>query len=351
MDWTRKNYGFGLAAVFVILAAAVPALAQTGGAMGKVTLQDGTLCDKCIVVLDRQEIKGHYQVKTNKKGQFVYIGLPMGSYKIILENPSGQTLFFFNGKHISSGDPTQIDFDLPKELKAQQEAHPEIEQKMQEQQKEQKQMAGLKSLFTEANGLYTDKKYPEAADKYEQALPLATGKNKLVVLERLADSYDKAKQTDKAIATYQQALQLDPQNGNLHNNLGNVYANMGKVDEAKAEFQKAAEVDPTGASQYYFNFGAVLYNTGNMDEAVTSFKKAIDLDPKFANAYFWLGQALMGKATTGAGGKVVAAPGTKEAFETYLKLDPNGPNVQAAQALLQTIEGGVDTEYNKKKKH
>ena len=349
MELKWKNYGFGLAAVLILLVAAIPARAQTGGAAGKVTLRDGTLCVGCTILLDRQEIKGSYHCKTNKKGEFIYIGIPTGTYKITLQSPSGQALFYIT-KRIALGEPTTVDFNLPKEAQSQAEANPEAAEKLAEQQKEAKKMAGLTGLFNEGNALYNEKKYPEAIEKYQQALPMATGSNKMVVLERLASTYDKAHQLDKAEETYKQAIGLDPENGNLHNNLGNIYANTGKVEEAKAEFQKAADVNPAGAAQYYFNLGAVLYNTGKMDDAAEAFKKALATDSTKYEAYFWLGQALFGKASTGAGGKVEAVPGTKEAFETYLKLSPDGPNAQAAQAILQTLEGGVETQFSKKKK-
>jgi len=58
----------------------------------------------------------------------------------------------------------------------------------------------------------------------------------------------------------------------------------------------------------------------------------------------------MGKVTMTPDGKVVAPPGTVEAFETYLKLQPNGPNAPTAQAILQTLKGGVETQFKKKKK-
>jgi tetratricopeptide (TPR) repeat protein len=353
MDLSKTFQRLGLVAVLALIAAAVPASAQTGGVTGKVTLQDGTTCVGCPVIIERMEIKGTYKTKTNKKGEYIYIGLPLGNYKITLESPTGQTLFYFNNKRVGLGDMTEVDFDLAKEMaaaKKEQEANPEYQQKVAEQQKEEKQIAGLKAIYDQGNALFDQKQYAEAADKFQQALPLAQGKNREAVLTRLADSYAKAKDKDKAVATYQEAIQADPTSAGLHNNLGNVYADSGDIDKAKAEFQKAAELDPAGAAQYYFNLGAILYNTGKMDDAVAAFQKATSIDPKYANAYFWLGQALFGKATTGENGKVVAAPGTREAFETYLKLDPNGPNVAAAQALLQTIEGGVSTELKKEKK-
>jgi tetratricopeptide (TPR) repeat protein len=342
-----------MAAVCAVCAVAVPARAQTGGLEGTVTLQDGTLCNGCLVVIERLEMKGNYKVKTHKDGKYTYIGLPIGTYKITLQDTGGRMLFYFGNKRVGLGDPQTVDFDLPKELertKQEQMANPEVQKKLEQQAKEQKEYTGLKELYDAASGLFDAKDYVGAAVNYEKALPLAKGKNRLVILERLADCYSKNKDRDKAIATYQEAIEGDPTNAGLHNNLGNVYADSGQTDKAKEEFQKAAEIDPPGAAQYYFNLGAVLYNVGKMDDSVEAFKKATTTDPKFANAYFWLGQALLGKATTGPNGEVVAAPGTKEALEAYLQIEPSGQNAPAAQALLQTIEGGVETQYSKKKK-
>ena len=87
-----------------------------------------------------------------------------------------------------------------------------------------------------------------------------------------------------------------------------------------------------------------------MDESAAAFKKAIDIDPKFAAAYALMGRSLMGKLTMSADGKVVAVPGTAEALQTYLKLEPNGPYAQEVQGELQAIQGSVQTEYKTDKK-
>ena len=56
----------------------------------------------------------------------------------------------------------------------------------------------------------------------------------------------------------------------------------------------------------------------------TALKKATDIDPTNANAWYWYGMALMGKAQVKPDGTMVPAPGTIEAFQTYLKLAPSG---------------------------
>lgn len=345
----------GVAFAFAALGIAMPGYAQTGGVEGKAIQENGQPCVKCTVVLERLDIKATYKTKTSKKGEFVYIGLPIGNYKISLQSPTGQNLFYIE-KHIGLGGPTEVNFDLPKEMAQQKErqaeemkSNPEMAKQAAEQAKQEKQFKGLKQYFEQGNALYNQGQYKEAAALYEQALALAKDKNVPVVLARLAGAYSKAKENDKAIATYEKALALTPDDAALHNNLGSVYASTGKLTEAQAEFEKAASLDPTNAGRYYFNIGAVMYNTGKMDEALAAFKKVISLDPKNAQAYYLEGQALMGKATMTADGKVKAPDGTIEAFKQYLALDPNGPNAEAAKAMIATLQGTVATQYKKKK--
>jgi tetratricopeptide (TPR) repeat protein len=341
-----------LAATLVLTGGTV-LLAQTGGLRGKATLQDGTPCVKCPVLIERQDIKGNYPVKTDKKGEYIYIGLPIGNYKITLQDPNGRTLFFFDHVHVGLGDPAEKDFDLATEVaavKKEQEANPVIKKQLEEQAKEQKQTGNAQQLFSEGKALEGEKKYVEAAAKFEEAIPLVKGQNLAVVLQNAANSYRQARQYDKSLDLLQKAIEANPADPTVHDMLGNLYADMRKIPEAQAEFQKAAELNPSGAAHEYFNLGATMYNQGKMDEAAAAFKKATDTDPKYADAYFMEGRALMGKLTVGSDGKVIAAPGTTEALQAYLKTDPNGKYAAEAQAMLQTIQGSVQTEYKATKK-
>lgn len=349
----RRGRFVGLSTVLAALAFAWPGLAQTGGATGKVTLQDGSLCVKCTVQLDRLDIKGNYHVNTNKKGEFVYVGLPIGNYKITFLDPGGKTLYYFNNKHIGMGDPTDCTLDLAKEMataKKEQAANPEAEKIQAENAKEAKQFAGLKQLFDQASALADQGQYAQAAATYEQAVPLAKDKNLVAVLTREAEAYHKAKMYDKSVETYQKVITADPNSASAHNNLGSVYADMNKIPEAQQEFEKSAQLDPANAARAYFNLGVVMYNKGKMDEASAALKQAIDKDPKMSDAYFLEAQALMGKATMTPDGKVQAAPGTVDALQTYLKLDPSGKYAQSAQAMLQSITGQIQTDVKVRKK-
>jgi len=240
-------------------------------------------------------------------------------------------------------------------------ANPETAKKIEEAAKDQKQFTGLKATFDQATLLYNQQHYAEAAAMFEQALPLAKDKNVPIVLSQLAQAYGKAANQEqnrdarlqdqqKAIETYQKAMQISPNDAGLHNNLGSVYAEMNKVDDAKTEFQKAADLDPTHAGNYYYNLGVVLVNQGKMDDASVALKKAMDLDPNNANASYWYGMALLGKAETKPDGSVVPVPGTIEAFQNYLKLEPNGQWAEAAKASIEQLKATIPTEYKKAKK-
>jgi len=229
------------------------------------------------------------------------------------------------------------------------EANPELKKQQEEQEKAKQQFTSLKQVFDQGVALEGQKQYAEAAAMFQKAEPLAKDKNLMAVLEHEAESYHGAKNNDQAVAVYQKLIGLDPTSAEYHNNLGSVYADMGKGPEAQAEFEKAVQLNPAGASKYYFNLGAIMMNTGKMDEAAAAFKKATDADPTYADAWFLQGQALMGKASMGPDGKIVPAPGTAEALQTYLKLAPNGPHAADAQGMLQSIQGSVQTEFKGEK--
>lgn len=360
-SWARRLAE--AAVVFAAFAFTISAFAQTGGLTGKCTGEDGKPLVGYTIQISRTDVKWNSHTKTNKHGEYVYIGLALGVYEITILDPQGNKVFS-GQQRVGLGDPTSFDFDMAKEkvaTKQAQMANPEYAKKMEEQQKEQKQFTGLKQTFDQGVLLANEHRYAEAAAMFEQALPLAKTTNIPIVLARLGEAYQKAAAQEqnrdarladqqKAIDSYLKAIAANPNDASLHNNLGSVYAESGKTTEAQAEFQKAADLNPAGASGYYYNLGVVMVNQGKMDEASTALKKAIDLDATDANAFYWYGMALLGKAQYKSDGSVVAVPGTVEAFEHYLKLQPNGQWAQSAQASLDQLRGTVPTEYKAQKK-
>ena len=359
MSRISKERLTGVAIIFAALLMCASAYAQTGGVTGKVTGEGGAPMVGYTIQLDRVDIKWKSHVKTNKKGEYIYIGLAPGNYRVTLLGPDGKPIHY-EERSLGIGDPTEINFDigtLKKEAEKAAESNPEY----QKQVEAQKQSASLKQIFDQGRQLYNQQHYTEAAAEYEKALPLAKDRNVPIVLSQLADTWGRAagietdpakKKQDEASALdyYNKVLAIAPNDATLHNNLGHLYGDMGRSEDAIAEFKKAAELDPNHAANYYYNLGAILVNKGHMDEAAVALKKSTDLDPNSATAWYWYGMALMGKATIKPDGTLVPAPGTIEAFQTYLKLDPNGKHAAEAQASIDALSGKTTLEYRKTKK-
>jgi tetratricopeptide (TPR) repeat protein len=175
------------------------------------------------------------------------------------------------------------------------------------------------------------------------------------------DSAEKQKRLDSAVEAYQKAVQLkqaatNDKDPNAAKNLAAYYNNLAdalnkarKTDEAVKNYEQAAQIDPTAAAQSYFNIGAVYTNAGRVDDAIGAFDKVIAADPNRADAYYWKGVNLIGKATL-QGDKMVAPAGTAEAFQKYLELQPTGTFADAAKQMLTTIGSSVETSYGNKKK-
>ena len=359
MSRILKERVTGVAIFFTVLLMCTSAYAQTGGVTGKVTGEDGAPMVGFTIQVERLDIKWKSHVKTNKKGEYVYIGLAPATYKVTLLSPEGNPIHYEERK-LGIGDPEEINFDIAKARKEAEKAA-ESNPEYQKQIEAQKQSASLKQTFDQGRELYNQQHYTEAAAAFEKALPLAKDRNVPIILSQLADTWGKAAgiETDPAkkkqdVATaldyYTKVLAIAPNDASLHNNLGHLYGDIGKSEEAMAEFKKAAELDPPHAANYYYNLGAILVNKGQMDDAAVALKKSTDLDPNNSTAWYWYGMALMGKATVKPDGTLVPAPGTIEAFQTYLKLDPNGKHAKEAQASIDSLSGKTTLEYKKTKK-
>src|SRR5580704_19694210 len=86
---------------------------------GDVKGEDGQLLKGALVKIEREDIKGHYQVKSDKKGHYFYGGLPLGMYKVSLE-VDGKDVDFVDIVRTQLGDPKEIPFDMQAQAKKQQ---------------------------------------------------------------------------------------------------------------------------------------------------------------------------------------------------------------------------------------
>src|SRR5215469_13844475 len=94
-----------------VLFFALTGFAQTSSLEGDVKAEDGSPLKGALVKIDRKDIKGHYQVKTDKKGHFFHTGLPLGTYKVSLE-VDGKDVDSVDNVRTTLGDSQNVNFDL-----------------------------------------------------------------------------------------------------------------------------------------------------------------------------------------------------------------------------------------------
>jgi len=333
-----------------------------------------------------------HPTKTDKNGHYVSIGLQPGTYKASLIQ-DGKVLFFFNKVPVHLGQEANVvDFDLAKEYSGGTASHMSSEQQKQtsEAQKKNAEVAKENAQVGMLNKMLTDAMAAKQAGNFDQAISILTqatqtAPNRDLLWARLGDAElgagDAAKTTSKeqseehyqkATVNYQKAVQLLSANPNptpdqkkalaqYHNNLGQGYAKTGKPTEAMAEYNSAAQMDPTSAPQYYFNLGAILTNASmkeqdpqirskDVDEANAAFDKVIAAKPDYGEAYYQKATNLLQKATFDTKtSRMIPVPGTVEAFNKYLELEPEGKYAEQAKSMLNSFGEKVQTSYKKGK--
>jgi Flp pilus assembly protein TadD len=79
------------------------------------------------------------------------------------------------------------------------------------------------------------------------------------------------------------ATEFDPQNADVLNTLGTIWAKRGEIARAMGAFRQAAELQPDSAGPYN-NIGMLLMEQERAGEAVVAFEKAVSISPNFAPA-------------------------------------------------------------------
>ena len=96
-----------------------------------------------------------------------------------------------------------------------------------------------------------------------------------------------------AIRRFQAAGSLQPQFVAVPVNLGNIYLELNRLDEAKASFTKALELQPGSAAAYY-GLGQVALSQRAYGEAVDYLQKALTLAPDANRIHYSLAMAYRG---------------------------------------------------------
>lgn len=354
------------------------AAAQAFGTVtGEVRDQEGKPMPDVVLIFKNQEQGQTYEVRTDRNGKFQQGAVRTGVYLVSVK--VRDRVVYETNTRVMGGQEAAVNINF-KELIAKQGS--EAAEAVKKQEEEKKSFEAMKVHFDSGvaaldqarqvrNDLQrapADQRAPLQAKLGDLAGNAVTelqaaekgvkegDSNRHIILAKLGEAYDAAGKNQEAADAYQQAITAKPDVAGYYNNLGNALARLGKVEEAGKAYEKSASLDPVNAPSAYRNFGIVLYNAGKMKEATEPLKKATELDPKNAQAWYLLGSALvnqMGSKQEGDKMVLVLQPGTVEAYEKAVELDPNGQyGAQAKQGLesLQQMGLGIQTKVKSRTK-
>jgi cytochrome c-type biogenesis protein CcmH/NrfG len=122
----------------------------------------------------------------------------------------------------------------------------------------------------------------------------------------------------------------DPSNVTVRKELGELYMDHSRYDEAARWYREAVALAP-GQTDVLVDLGAALVNAGRPAEGLAEFEKALKLDPGHKKALFNKGVALL---QTGRRSEAVAV------WEGLLKKFPDDPQLQVLRDQIERVRAG-----------
>ena len=319
----RTNFARRLVAGLAIIAASalsVPAFAQSTGLIkGKVVDAANQPVDGAKIVIEFSDgMNRKYEVKSNKKGEFIQIGLSPGNYKVTASK-EGVGIQAFDTR-VRLGTPVEMNFVLTP-------AGPGGAPMSKEDVEFRKQFQdGVTALN---------------ANNFDQALTvftaLATQRPDCFQCQlALAEAQMGKKDYATAEATFNKAKEMKPDAPEPYRGLRNLYNEQKQFDKAA---EMAAEANKRGGAAAgagnaadLYNQAATFWNAGKYAEAQTALEEALKADPNHAEAHYLSGMVDVNQ------GKL---PEALAHFEKYVELAPSGPNAAQAKAMVDAVKAQI----------
>jgi superkiller protein 3 len=109
-------------------------------------------------------------------------------------------------------------------------------------------------------------------------------------LKQLASLYVKSDRRDDAIAAYNRALEMDPNDLEVQNNLAALIASTGDIEALIEARERLREQDPQN-SQVRFELGKMYFDAGEYEKAIERFNEFLTLSPNDIGALEYVGNS------------------------------------------------------------
>ena len=167
--------------------------------------------------------------------------------------------------------------DLPADLKAELDALPDATLRMERMAKlVEKEPDNALYVFHHANYAFDAQKLQVAAEGYQRTIELDP--TLLGAHVNLGSVYDEMGRLDDALGAYQNALDLNPKEDRTLCNIGIIFFKKRQYERAIDFFQQALDANPQSQIAHY-NMAILFFDSQMLREAKVEFQKAVDIDP------------------------------------------------------------------------
>ena len=138
---------------------------------------------------------------------------------------------------------------------------------------------------------------------------------------------EEAGEKQRAIALYEEIIEIDPRYAAACINLGTVFFHLRQYKRAEDLYRRATEADP-GYVLAYFDLGNVLDELNRLDESIAAYSKAVALSPRYPDAHYNLALAYERSGQE--------RPALRH-WLAYVKLDNRGPWADHARGQIRRL--------------
>jgi tetratricopeptide (TPR) repeat protein len=284
---------------------------------GKVNDAQGKPVEGATVTFEAEGVNRKTQVKTDKNGDFLQVGLQSGAYKVTAskDGVGAQTL----PTNVRQGPNNPLTFALS--------ASSGMTAAEKETAVATQAAAGAALEAMKAGN------HDEAITKFNEVI--AKVPNCAECYYNIGVAHTQKQRPTEAEAAFKKAIEINPNSADAYTGLANLYNAQKKFDLAAEASAKASQLSggaaggAGGGAEAAYNQGVILFNAQKFAEAKTQFETAVKADPNMALAQYQLGMTAL---------NLGQIPDAITALEAYLKVDPNGPKAGEVKAALPALQ-------------